>query len=130
MERVVERVVGLDVHRDTVTACVRLPAEGGGRRQEVDTFATTTRQLLRLRDRLAEHGVTRVGTESTGIYWKPVFYLLEGDFECWLINAQHLHHVPGRKTTSETPNGSASWSSSGSCVPASCLRGRSVSCAI
>ncbi|HZY57928.1 MAG TPA: IS110 family transposase [Rubrobacteraceae bacterium] len=98
MERVVERAAGLDVHRDTVTACVRLPAEGGGRRQEVDTFATTTRQLLRLRDWLAEHGVTRVGMESTGIYWKPVFYLLEGDFECWLINAQHLHHVPGRKT--------------------------------
>ncbi|MDQ3932031.1 MAG: hypothetical protein M3252_04235 [Actinomycetota bacterium] len=72
MERVVERAAGLDVHRDTVTACVRLPAEGGGRRQEVDTFATTTRQLLRLRDWLAEHGVTRVGMESTGIYWKPV----------------------------------------------------------
>jgi transposase len=93
-----ERCAMLDVHRDTVTACVRLPGKGGGRDQELRTFGTTTSRLLALRDWLAEQRVTVVGMESTGIYWKPVFYLLEDDFECWLINAAHMHNVPGRKT--------------------------------
>jgi transposase len=98
MKRMVERCAGLDVHRDTVTACVRLPGEDGERSEEVRTFGTTTRQLLALRDLLAGLGVTVVGLESTGVYWKPVYYILEEDFDTQLLNAQHLHHVPGRKT--------------------------------
>lgn len=98
MDRVIERCAGLDVHRDTVTACVRFPGVHAERGQEVRTFATTTVALLTLRDWLAAHRVTIVGMESTGVYWKPVFYLLEDDFTCWLINAQHIKNVPGRKT--------------------------------
>lgn len=98
MELVVERCAGLDVHKKNVTACVRVPDDRGSRRQETKTFATTTRGLLLLRDWLAAHGITRVGMESTSVYWKPVYYMLEDDFECWLLNAQHLRNVPGRKT--------------------------------
>jgi transposase len=98
MDQVIERCGGLDVHRDTVTACVRFPGAGGERHEEVHTFGTTTSDLLALRDWLAAHRVTVVGMESTGVYWKPVFYLLEDAFTCWLINAQHIKNVPGRKT--------------------------------
>lgn len=76
MERVFDRVVGLDVHKDTVVACVRLPRGEGGRTAETATFGTTTADLLGLRDWLAAHQVQVVGMESTGVYWKPVFYLL------------------------------------------------------
>jgi transposase len=62
------------------------------------TYATTQARLAELREWLVEHGVTLVGMEATGVYWKPVFYALEDRFECWLLNAQHLHNVPGRKT--------------------------------
>ncbi|MPY86180.1 MAG: IS110 family transposase, partial [Actinophytocola sp.] len=98
MDRLIERCAGLDVHRDTVAACVRTPGLDSDRVQEIRTFATTTRQLLALRDWLLAQGVTLVGMESTGVYWKPVYYVLEDDFETQLLNAQHLHHVPGRKT--------------------------------
>jgi transposase len=98
MQRMIERCAGLDVHRDTVAACVRLPDADGGRHEQVRTFGTTTRQLVALRDWLTACGVTLVGMESTGIYWKAVYYLLEDHIECWLLNAAHLHHVPGRKT--------------------------------
>ncbi len=98
MDRLIDRCAGLDVHRDTVAACVRVPDERGGRRQEIQTFATTTKGLLQLRDWLASFAVTLVGMESTGVYWRCVYYLLEGSFECWLINAHHIKNVPGRKT--------------------------------
>lgn len=98
MDRLVERCAGLDVHGDSVTACVRIPGERGEREQHTQQFGTTTVQLLALRDWLASYGVTLVGMESTGVYWKPVYYVLEDDFECWLLNAQHLRNVPGRKT--------------------------------
>ncbi|MDQ5873859.1 MAG: IS110 family transposase [Actinomycetota bacterium] len=98
MNRLVERCAGLDVHKDTVTATVRVPGSGGERHQETQTFATTTKGLLVLLDWLQSYKVTLVGMESTGVYWKPVFYALEGHFECWLLNAQHLRNVPGRKT--------------------------------
>lgn len=98
MDVVVERVAGLDVHKDTVVACVRTPGKGGKRDQEIRSFGTMTVDLLALRDWLGALKVTRVGMESTGVYWKPVFYVLEDDFECWLLNAQHLRNVPGRKT--------------------------------
>jgi transposase len=98
MERQIERCGGLDVHRDTVAACVRVTGPGGQRIQEIRTFGTTTADLLALRDWLAAHGVTHVALESTGVYWKPVYYVLEERFECLLVNAAHLKHVPGRKT--------------------------------
>src|SRR2546428_11889837 len=98
MDTVHERCAGLDVHKDTVTACVRVPAPGGGRQQVVRTFGTTTTELLTLRDWLTAHGVPVVGMESTGVYWKPVYYVLEDAFQCWLLNARHLRNVPGRKT--------------------------------
>jgi transposase len=98
MDRFVERCAGLDVHKDTVAATVRVPGEDRQRLQETRTFQTTSRGLLALADWLESHAVTLVGMESTGCYWKPVYYLLEERFQCWLLNAQHLRTVPGRKT--------------------------------
>jgi transposase len=98
MDRILQRCAGLDVHKDSITACVRVPGEQGGRHQETRTFGTTTRSLLVLRDWLAAFGVTVVGMESTGTYWKALYYLLEDDLEPWLLNAHHLKAVPGRKT--------------------------------
>jgi transposase len=98
LKRIVERCCALDVHKDTVTACVRVPDAGGGRRQEVSIFSAMTHGLLALRDWLKVLGVTLVAMESTGVYWKPVYYVLEDDFECWLVNARHYRNVPGRKT--------------------------------
>jgi transposase len=98
METLVERCAGLDVHKDSVAACVRVPDPGGGRQQIIQTFGTTTADVLALRDWLAAYGVTVVGMEATGVYWKPVYYLLEDAFECRLFNARHLRNVPGRKT--------------------------------
>ncbi len=98
MDVMIERCAFLDIHRDTAVACVRVPDPGGGRRKETRMFGTTTGQILGLRDWLAAHRVTVVGMESTGVYWKPLYYLLEDDFECWLINATHMHNLPGKKT--------------------------------
>ncbi len=98
MNHVVERVAGLDVHKKTVTACVRVPHGPGGRRQEIRTFDTTAAGLLALRDWLVSHGVTDVAMESTGVYWKPVYYVLEDAFRCVVVNAAHIKQVPGRKT--------------------------------
>jgi transposase len=98
VERLIDRCAGLDVHKASVTATVRVPDGQGGRRTETRTFRATTAGLVLLGDWLASLGVTVVGMESTGVYWKPVYYLLEDDFECWLLNAQHLKNVPGRKT--------------------------------
>jgi transposase len=98
MDEVVEFCAGLDVHRDTVVATVRFP-QGRQRGSETKTFGTDTGELVALGDWLISHRVTRVGLESTGVYWKPVFYLLEDRIEqLWLLNAQHLKNVPGRKT--------------------------------
>ena len=98
MDEVVEYCAGLDVHRDTVVATVRFP-QGRQRGSETKTFGTDTAELVALGDWLISHRVTRVGLESTGVYWKPVFYLLEDRIEqVWLLNAQHLKNVPGRKT--------------------------------
>ena len=99
MDRLVERCAGLDVHKASVTACVRIATgEGEGARQEIREFATTTQGLLLLRDWLASFEVRLVGMEATGVYWKPIYYMLEDDFELWLLNARHLKNVPGRKT--------------------------------
>lgn len=98
MEVMIVRCAGLDVHKDIVVACIRVPGPDGGRQQLVHRFGTTTAELLALRDWLQAHGVTHVGMESTGVYWKPVYFVLEEAFECWLLNARHLRNVPGRKT--------------------------------
>ena len=81
---------GLDVHKASVTACLRSPGEGAPRRQEVRTFGTTTRELRRLVDWLTATGCTHVALESTGVYWRPVYNLLEGCVELFLVNAQHV----------------------------------------
>jgi transposase len=89
---------GLDVHKDSVYACVRRLGPGGVARELVKVFGTMTPDLLALGDWLAAEGVTHVAMESTGVYWKPVYYLLEGRFTLLLANAQQLKRVPGRKT--------------------------------
>jgi transposase len=86
------------VHKASVKACVRVPDGHGGRHSETRTFRTTTAGLVLLGDWLASHQVQVVGMESTGVFWKPVYYLLEDAMECWLLNSQHLKNVPGRKT--------------------------------
>jgi transposase len=98
MDVIVERPGALDVHKASVTACVRTPAEGGRRDKHIATFSTTVQGLLGLRDWLAAHRVTRVAMEATGVYWKPVWAILEDDFELILVNARHVKQVPGRKT--------------------------------
>ncbi len=98
MEVVHRRCAGLDVHKATVVACLRL-VEKGEVRREVRTFGTTTAQLLALSAWLAEHGVTHIAMEATGVYWKPVWHILsDGEFELVLANAAHIKNVPGRKT--------------------------------
>jgi transposase len=98
VEVIVARPAALDVHKAQVTACVRLPGGSGGRAQEVAEFATTVRGLLTLHDWLCAHHVTAVAMEATGVYWKPVWAVLEDDFELLLVNARHVKQVPGRKT--------------------------------
>jgi transposase len=129
MERMLERCAALDVHKRQVTACVHVPDAAGKRSELRAEFSTVTSELLALRDWLKGLGVTHVAMEATGVYWKPAYYLLEDDFELWLVNAQHVKNVPGRETTCRTPSGSAGCSSTGWCGRASCRRSRSASCA-
>jgi transposase len=97
MEVLYRRCAGLDVHKDTVVASVRIQ-EGRHRERVVESFATTTKALLRLHDWLLGYRVTHVAMEATGIYWKPVWHVLEQSFELVLANAMHIKNVPGRKT--------------------------------
>ena len=89
---------GLDVHKKVIVASVRRMEPDGSVHEEMRSFGTMTRELLALSDWLQEEGVTQVAMESTGVYWKPVFNILEGRFEVLLVNAEHIKHVPGRKT--------------------------------
>jgi transposase len=98
MDVVVERVAGLDVHKASVTACARVPGARARREEHTETFATTVPGLLVLADWLEGHGVTQVAMEATGVYWKPVWAMLEDRFDCLLVNARHVKQVPGRKT--------------------------------
>jgi transposase len=98
METIVERPAALDVHKAQVTVCARVPGPSGERVQDLAEFPTTVRGLLALRDWLAERRVTQVAMEATGVFWKPVWYVLEDDFELLLVNARHVKQVPGRKT--------------------------------
>jgi len=94
MERIVERAAGLDVHKDVIVAEVHL----AGGRADQGRFLTTTPGLVVLRDWLLARGVTRVGMESTGVYWKAPYYMLEDAMQVWLLNARHMRNIPGRKT--------------------------------
>jgi transposase len=89
---------GLDVHKETVVATVRRRRDDGKAHQQTRTYGTMTDQLLELADWLQAEGVTHLAMESTGVYWKPIWNLLEDRFEILLVNAQHIKHVPGRKT--------------------------------
>jgi len=92
------RCCGLDIHKKLVVACLITPGQGTAARKEIRTFGTMTDDLLALGDWLAGAGCTHVAMESTGVYWKPIYNLLEGTFELLLVNARHVKTVPGRKT--------------------------------
>ena len=97
MEVLHPRCAGLDVHKDSVVACARIVSESGVS-QDVRTFSTTTTGPMELSDWLSDHGCTHVVMEGTGMYWKPVWHILEASFELLLANAMHVRNVPGRKT--------------------------------
>jgi transposase len=98
MDTLYPRCAGIDVHKNNVVVCVRCCDRPGKVVEEIRTFATMTRDLLALAAWLAEQGVTHVAMESTGVYWKPVFNILEGGVQVILVNAEHIKQVPGRKT--------------------------------
>jgi hypothetical protein len=98
VKTIVRRCAALDVHKDSIAATVRTPRRGGGREQQQATFGASTTALLGLRDWLPAHKVTQVAMEATGIYWRPVWAVLEDEFELLLVNARHVKQVPGRKT--------------------------------
>jgi transposase len=98
MEILHRRCAGLDVHKKSVVATVLVSEEGGQVLKETRSFETMTAGLLALSDWLTAYGITHVAMESTGEYWKPIYNILEENFEVWLVNAQHIKAVPGRKT--------------------------------
>lgn len=98
MQVMYQRCAGLDVHKDSVYACVVKSDGPGSATKEVRSFGTTTQELMRLREWLEAEGVTHAAMESTGVYWKPVFNVLEGAVEVWLANATEVKNLPGRKT--------------------------------
>jgi len=98
MQIVYERCAGLDVHKKSVMACLITPAANGERRKERQTFSTMTADLVRLREWLTGQQCSQVAMESTGVFWRPIFNILEGHVEVMVVNAQHIKAVPGRKT--------------------------------
>src|SRR5215472_9840350 len=98
MEIQIQRGCGLDVHQATVVACLLIVLADGKVKKQIRQFGTTTRDLLQLSSWLRSEGCTHVAMESTGVYWKPVYTLLEGFFEILVANAQRVKNVPGRKT--------------------------------
>jgi len=93
MRRVLERCAALDVHKKQVTACARIFGEGGELEELTVELSTMADDLLAMRDWLKQLGVTHVAMEATGVYWKPVYYVLEDDFDLLLVNAQHVKNV-------------------------------------
>jgi transposase len=98
MEILYPRCAGLDVHKESVSACVLTPGPEAEPNKQIEQFGTTTSELRRLRDWLVTNGVTHAAMESTGVYWKPVFNILESACQLILVNARHVKQVPGRKT--------------------------------
>lgn len=97
-DQIVERAAGLDVHKESIAACVRILKPDGIVEEAIQTFGTMTEDLLALRDWLVGCGVTHVAMESTGVFWKAPYFLLEDDMTVLLVNASHVKNVPGRKT--------------------------------
>ncbi|HMA35573.1 MAG TPA: IS110 family transposase [Chloroflexia bacterium] len=100
---------GLDVHKDLIVACAVLTPPSGAATYHEAQFGTTTAELLRLSDWLGGLGVPQVGMESTGVYWKPIYYILEGSLSVWVLNAQHVKNVPGRKTAVQDARWVSEW---------------------
>ena len=98
MQIIYQYCAGIDIHKKMVVVCVIMLNAAGQRVKEIRSFRTTTAGLLELRDWLQTTGCTHVAMESTGVYWRPVWNLLEGAFELLLVNAQHIKALPGRKT--------------------------------
>ncbi|MBC7334841.1 MAG: transposase, partial [Clostridia bacterium] len=98
MEVIFEHCCGLDVHKETVTACLISPSPDGKPQKEIRTYGTMSDDLIKLRDWLLANGCTHVAMESTGVYWKPIYNILEDHFHILLVNAKHIKAVPGRKT--------------------------------
>ena len=98
MQTLYERCAGLDVHKKTIVVCILFPDVRGHRSKHLQTFSTMLSDLIALRDLLFSFGVTHVAMESTGVFWKPIYNVLEGSFELLVVNAQHIKAVPGRKT--------------------------------
>jgi transposase len=98
MEAIHPRCAGLDLHKGSVVACVLISGKAGKVQKEVRTFGTMTDELLAMSDWLTAHEVTHVAMESTGVYWKPIWNILEANFDLLLVNAQHMKAVPGHKT--------------------------------
>jgi transposase len=98
VEVVHQRCAGLDVHKKSIVACRITPKESGGWQRDIRKFGTMTDDLLALADWLRAGRVKQVAMESTGVYWKPVFNILESESSVMVVNAQHIKHVPGRKT--------------------------------
>lgn len=97
MEEILEKCCGLDVHRDTVTACIMI-GYGTQKRKIIKTFSTFTRDIKEMAEWLKSFGIRHVAIESTGIYWKPIFNIFDLDFDISLVNPRHIKNVPGRKT--------------------------------
>ncbi|MGD0511414.1 MAG: transposase, partial [Candidatus Micrarchaeaceae archaeon] len=98
MEPIYTSCCGLDVHKKSIQACVRRIGKDGKIQEEIRSFGTMTQDIRDLADWLFEQEVTHVAMESTGVYWKPIYNILEGRFNILLVNARHVKHVPGRKT--------------------------------
>ena len=128
MEVIYPRCCGLDVHKREVVACVVSTEPDGTARKEVRAFGTMTPDILALADWLAAHEVTHVAMESTGVYWKPIWNLLEDSFNLLLVNARHVKAVPGRKTDVRDCEWLADLLRHGLLTGASSRTGRSASC--
>ena len=98
MELVYERCCGIDIHKKVIVACLITPSATGERHKEIRTFRTVTQDLLECLDWLKAAGCTHVAMEATGVYWKPIYNLFEGQIELLVVNAHHIKAVPGRKT--------------------------------
>ena len=98
MEVLYPRCSGIDVHKRFLVACLSIVQANGHRHKELRQFSTMTSEILALKDWLKASGCRQIAMESTGVYWKPIFHLLEDEFEIVLVNAQHMKAVPGRKT--------------------------------
>src|SRR5260221_4263506 len=98
MEVLYPRCSGIDVHKRFLVACLSIVQTNGHRQKELRQFSTMTSEILALKDWLKASGCRQIAMESTGVYWKPIFHLLEDEFEIVLVNAQHMKAVPGRKT--------------------------------